>query len=84
MAVSEPLAPQPLAPLVPGEEPTRHWLVVCAWCQSRGRARTSVRPPSQRRWAAVSHGMAWVLKRAGMASHGVCAQCAAALRREWA
>ena len=79
MAVTEPLAPR-----APGEDPRRSWLVVCAWCRSRGRPRTALRPPIARRWVAVSHAMAAALKRAEMASHGVCPECAAALRREWA
>ena len=68
----------------PAQHPEHSWLVVCAWCAERGRPRASLRVAGMEGWHMVSHAMATALKRAGMASHGVCPQCAAELRREWA
>ena len=78
------LVTEPLVPREPAQHPGRSWLVVCAWCAQRGRPRASLRVAGVPGRHTVSHAMATALTRAGLASHGVCPQCATALRREWA
>jgi hypothetical protein len=50
-------------------------LVVCAWCEYHGHKQAAVRPADHTSWLAASHDFARVVKRAGLASHGICTAC---------
>ena len=50
-------------------------VVVCAWCELHGRALAAIRPVDNRFWITVSHDFAHAAAQAGLASHGICAEC---------
>ena len=58
-------------------------VVVCAWCAPQGRARVGVRPMGARAWYDGSPAFAHALKRARLASHGLCPACRPAVAAEW-
>lgn len=58
-------------------------MVVCAWCEANGHSQGAARLPTSADWQTVSHEYARKVKRAGLASHGICPNCLPLVLKAW-